>query len=141
MSADYPTATAVRQQWREHLDRAAEQLPVTFHRGDERFTVVSTSLLQSALRRVVPAPVVVAEDDGWSVFLDGYPLAGDGRDLDEAIDDFLMSVTDYADAWADRLHAIPNHQHGALLVQLVATSTPEELRAWAGGDVEQQTPA
>lgn len=141
MSRSSTTATDVRQQWRQHLDRAAEQLPVTFHRGDEQFTVVSTPLLQSALRRVVPAPVVVAEDDGWSIFLDGYPVAADGRDLDEAIDDFLVAVTDYADAWVDRLHGAPNHQHGALLVQLVATSSPDELRTWVGGDTRQPAPA
>lgn len=135
------TATAVRHQWRRHLDRAAAQLPVTFSRGDEQFTVVSTPLLQSALRRSVPAPVVVAEDDGWSVFLDGYPLAADGRDLDEAIDDFVVAVTDYADAWVDRLHAVPNHEHGALLVQLVVTSSPDELRTWAGGDIQHTVPA
>lgn len=139
MAESSTTATAVRQQWRLHLDRAAEHLPVTFSRGDEEFTVVSASLLRSALRSSVAAPVVVAEDDGWSIFLDGYPLAADGRDLDEAIDDFVVAVTDYVHAWVDRLHAVPNHQHGALLAQLVATSSPDELRAWAGGDVQQTT--
>jgi hypothetical protein len=127
------TATDVRRNWRAHLDRAAAQLPVPFCRAAHEFAVVSLPLLQDALRRSVTAPVVVAEDDGFSVFLDGYPIAADGTDLDEALDDFVVALTDYADAWVERLHAAPNHQHAALLAHLVATSTPDELREWAGG--------
>jgi hypothetical protein len=129
------TATDVRRQWRAHLDRAAAQLPVTFSRGPDEFTVVSVPLLRDALRRSVHAPVVVAEDDGWSIFLDGHPVAADGGSLDEAIDDFIVSLTDYVEAWVDRLHSVPNHQHAALLAQLVATSSVDELRDWAGGSV------
>ena len=130
------TATDVRRHWRAHLDRAAERLPVPFSRGGDAFAVVDASLLRDLLRRSVPAPVVVAEDDGWSIFLDGYPIAADGSDLDEAIDGFLVSVTDYADAWVDRLHTVPNHQHAAALVHLVAASTDEQLREWVGSSAE-----
>lgn len=125
-------ATDVRRHWRAHLDRAADRLPVSFSRGEDAFAVIDASLLRDLLRRSVPAPVVVAEDDGWSIFLDGYPVAADGSELDEAIDGFLVSVTDYADAWVDRLHTVPNHQHAAALVHLVATSTDDQLRAWVG---------
>lgn len=127
------TATDVRRHWRAHLDRAAARLPVPFSRGQDAFAVVGTPLLRDLLRRSLPAPVVVAEDDGWSVFLDGYPIAADGIDLDEAVDDFVVSVTDYANAWTDRLHTAPNHQHAAALVHLVAVSTDDELRQWVGG--------
>lgn len=127
------TATDVRRHWRAHLDRAAAQLPVAFSRAPDEFAVVSVPLLRDALRRSVPTPVVVAEDDGWSIFLDGYPVAADGTDLDEALDDFVVALIDYTDAWIDRLHSAPNHQHAALLVHLVAASTPDELREWVGG--------
>ena len=129
------TSTDVRQHWRTHLDRASEQLPVAFSRGDETFSLVSSSLLQGLLRRSVPAPVVVAEDDGWSVFLDGYPIAADGADLDEALEDFVVALTDYVDAWVDRLHTVSNHQGAAPLALLVKSSSPDELREWARGSV------
>jgi hypothetical protein len=129
-------ATDVRRHWRAHLDRAAARLPVAFSRGEDAFAVVDASLHRDLLRRSVPAPVVVAEDDGWSIFLDGYPVAADGRDLDEAIDDFLVSVTDYATAWVDRLHTVPNHQHAVALVHLVAISTDEQLREWVGSSTK-----
>lgn len=130
------TATEVRGHWREHLDRAAARLPVTFSRGQDAFAVVSAPLLRDVLRRSVPPPVVAAEDGGWSIFLDGYPIAADGHDLDEAIDEFLVSVTDYARAWTDRLHAAPNHRHAAALVHLVAASTDHELREWVASSAE-----
>lgn len=129
------TSTEVRQHWRAHLDRASAHLPVAFSRGAESFSVVSSSLLQGLLRRSIPAPVVVAEDDGWSVFLDGYPIAADGADLDEALDDFIVSLTDYTDAWVDRLHTVSNHQDAAPLALLVESSSPDELREWARGSV------
>lgn len=131
------TATDVRRQWRAHLDRAAAHLPVSFTRGEDEFTVVSVALLRGALLRSVPVPVVVVEDSGWSVFLDGYPIAADGADLDEALDDFLVAVTDYTEAWVDRLHTAPNHQHAALLAHLVSSSTAAELREWAGGSTRR----
>jgi hypothetical protein len=129
-------ATEVRRHWRAHLDRAADRLPVSFSRGEDAFAVVDASLFRDLLRRNVPGPVVVAEDGGWSIFLDGYPVAADGSDLDEAIDDFLVSVTDYAEAWVDRLHTVPNHQHAAALVHLVATSTDDQLRQWVEGSTK-----
>lgn len=135
------TATNVRQHWRTHLDRASAQLPVAFSRGDESFSVVSSLLLQGLLRRSIPAPVVVAEDDGWSVFLDGYPIAADGADLDEALDDFVVALTDYIDAWVDRLHTVSNHQGAAPLALLVESSSPDELREWARGSVRAAAPA
>ena len=134
------TATEVRRQWRAHLDRAASQLPVTFSRGPDEFTIVSAPLLRDALRRSVHAPVVVAEDDGWSIFLEGHPIAADGGSLDEAIDEFIVSLTDYVEAWVDRLHSVPNHQHAALLALLVATGSVDELRDWASGTV-RRTPS
>ena len=135
------TATDVRRHWRARLDRAATRLPVSFSRGQDAFTVVSTPLLQDLLRRTVPSPVVIAEDGGWSVFLDGYPIAADGTDLAEAIEDFVVAVTDYASAWIDRLHAAPNHHHAAALAHLVAASTPDQLRDWAGRSSQPTTSA
>lgn len=136
MDRERQTATEVRRNWRAQLDRAKAQIPVAFSRGGDEFAVISVSLLQSALRRGLPAPVAVAEDGGWTIVLDGHPIAADGADLDEALDEFIVSLNDYADAWIDRLHAAPNHQHAAPLVQLVATSSVAELREWVDGSVQ-----
>ena len=127
------TATAVRGSWAASLNAAADRRPVVFHRGDQDFALLPAPLLRDLLRRAVPAPEIVAEDDGWTVLLPGHPVAADGMALDEALRDFVAALRDYADAWDERLHRAANHQHAAILVQHVSVSTDDELLAWARG--------
>jgi hypothetical protein len=128
-----PTATAVRGSWAASLNAAADRRPVVFHRGDQDFALLPAPLLRDVLRRAVPAPEIVAEDDGWTVLLPGHPVAADGRTLAEALRDFVSALRDYADAWDERLHRAPNHQHAAILVQHVSVSNDDDLLAWASG--------
>lgn len=127
------TATAVRSAWAASLNAAADHRPVVFHRGEQDFALLPASLLRDVLRRAVPAPEVIAEDEGWTVLLPGHPVAADGATLDEALRDFVSALRDYADAWDDRLHRTPNHQHAAALVQHVSVSDDDELFTWARG--------
>ena len=140
VSVKEPTATEVRGSWAATLNTAAERRPVVFHRGDQDFALLSASLLRDVLRRAVPAPEVVAEDDGWTVVLPGHPVAADGATLDDALRDFLSALRDYADAWHDRLHQAPNHQHAAGLVHYVALSDDDELMAWVTGPADHLAP-
>ncbi len=136
--AKEPTATSVRGSWAASLNAAAERRPVVFHRGDQNFALLPAPLLRDVLRRAVPAPEILAEDDGWTVLLPEHPVAADGSTLDEALRDFVSALRDYADAWDDRLHRAPNHQHAAALVQHVCVSDDDELLAWASGPDGQQ---
>lgn len=131
-----PTATYVRSTWATSLNTAAEGRPVVFHRGDEDFALLPASLLREVLHRAVPAPEVIAEVEGWTVLLPGYPVAADGTTLDEALQDFVSAVQDYAAAWNDRLHRAPNHRHAAALIQHVAVSSDDDLLRWARGPHE-----
>ncbi|MFU8841477.1 MAG: hypothetical protein ACNA8R_12285 [Nitriliruptoraceae bacterium] len=67
------------------------------------------------------------------MLLPGHPVAADGTTLDEAVRDVVAALQDYADAWNDRLHRAPNHQHAAALVQHVTLSSDDDLLAWARG--------
>jgi hypothetical protein len=137
-TAKEPTATSVRGSWAASLNAAADRRPVVFHRGDQDFALLPAPLLRDVLRRAVPAPEILAEDDGWTVLLPGHPVAADGSTLDEALRDFVSALRDYADAWDDRLHRAPNHQHAAALMQHVSVSDDDELLAWARGPDGQQ---
>lgn len=135
------TATAVRQSWALTLNAAAASRPVVFHRGEQDFALVPAGLLRAVLRRAVPAPEVLAEDGGWTVVLPGHPVAADGSTLDEALQDFVHALRDYAAAWDDRLHRAPNHQHAAALVQHISVSDDDDLLLWArGGEYAPATP-
>jgi hypothetical protein len=139
-AAKEPTATSVRGSWAASLNAAAERRPVVFRRGDQNFALLPAPLLRDVLRRAVPAPEIIAEDDGWTVLLPGHPVAADGSTLDEALRDFVSALRDYADAWDDRLYRAPNHQHAAALIQHVCVSDDDELLAWAGGPDGQPVP-
>ena len=132
-----PTATEVRGSWAATLNAAADRRPVVFHRGDQDFALLPAALLRDVLRRAVPAPEVIAEDDGWTVLLPGHPVAADGVTLDDALRDFVSGLRDYADAWKERLHRAPNHQHAAALVHHVVISDDGDLLAWARGSHDQ----
>jgi hypothetical protein len=130
----------VRASWAATLNAAAERRPVVFHRGDQDFALLPASLLRDVLRRAVPAPEVLAEDDGWTVLLPGHPVAADGMTLDDALRDFVVGLRDYADAWNERLHRAQNHQHAAALVHHIVVSDDDELLAWTRGTHNQRSP-
>ncbi|MFO7962175.1 MAG: hypothetical protein R6U94_14650 [Nitriliruptoraceae bacterium] len=134
------TATSVRGSWAASLNAAAQRRPVVFHRGEQDFALLPASLLRDVLTRAVPAPEVIAEDDGWTVLLPGHPVAADGVTLDDALRDFVDALRDYADAWNDRLHQAPNHQDAAALVQHVSVSDDEQLLAWVRGPHDESAP-
>lgn len=127
------TASAVRAAWAASLNAAADRRPVVFHRGGQDFTLLPASLLRDVLHRAVPAPEIVAEDDGWTVVLPGHPVAADGTSLGDALRDFVSALRDYADASDERLHRAPNQRHAAALVQHVCVSDDDDLLAWARG--------
>lgn len=127
---ELPNSTSVRASWSASLDLAADGRPVAFRRDADDFVLLPADLLREVLGRAVPPPEVVAESDGWSVLLHGHPVAADGSTLDEAVDDFLSAVRDYAAAWDERLHAAPDHRSAAALVQHVILSDDDALRAW-----------
>ena len=48
--------------------------------------------------------------DGWSVSVPGLPVAGEGATADEATDEALQALCEYAEDWADHPHEASNHQ-------------------------------
>ncbi len=76
---------------------------------------------------------VVPEDGGWSVFIPGVPIAVDGVTLDEAVDEMIEALREYAEDWGDRLLDAPNHWENSDLVQLVSLGSDDQLREWLIG--------
>jgi hypothetical protein len=77
-------------------------------------------------------PVVVPEARGWSLFIPGAPVAGDGLTFDFAVDEFIAALREYVADW-DRLRTGTNHRGNWELVKFVALSTDDELRDWVTG--------
>ena len=121
-----------RKQLRHMLDAAASAVPVGIKRHDSRVVLVELTKLQEILESCpqLGRPQAVAEAGGWSVFLPGTPIAAD---LDEALDEFILALREYAEDWEQRLMYAPNHSKNWPVVFLVSMSSDSEW-AWIRGN-------
>lgn len=112
----FGTFTAARSNLRDLFDTAHSGRVTTVARDRERFAVVDAGLLRAQLAALRPSgAVVVAEGGGWAAFLPGLPIAGDGADLDGALEDLIDA---------------PNHHDNWSLVALTELSTDDQLKDW-----------
>ncbi|MFD4405943.1 prevent-host-death protein [Nocardia sp. NPDC058499] len=130
----YDSYTEARAHLKDLLDAAAQGQVATVRRDTEYAAVVNADRLRYALARLCPSRAeVVAENGGWSVFLPGLPVAADGATLDEALDETIEALREYAEDWQNRLRDAPNHRENWGLVQLIELSDNEQLREWLAG--------
>lgn len=130
----YDSYTEARAHLKDLLDAAGQGLVATVRRDDERAAVVDAERLRYALARLCPSnATVVGENGGWSVFLPGHPIAADGATFDEAIDEMIDALREYAEDWQDRLRMAANHRENWGLVQLIGLSDDAQLREWLLG--------
>jgi predicted RNase H-like HicB family nuclease len=130
----FDSFTVARNNLRGVLDAAHRGLVTTVTRDKERFVVLSADSLGEQLRRLLPSrAVVVAEGGGWAALIPDVPVHGDAATFDEAIDDLMTALREYAEDWNDRLHTAPNHARHRSLVQLVELSDDAQLREWLLG--------
>jgi len=119
-----------RAHLKELLDAAAHGIPAGLRRDREGFAVVDATRLRHVLAGLSRSAEVVAEADGWSVFIPGTPIAADGATLADAVSEMVEALREYAADWIDRLSTAPNHAHNWGLVQLVVLSGDGELADW-----------
>lgn len=133
IAAHFGSYTAARAHFKELLDAARRGQVATVEREAGRAAVVDAERLRASLVGVLPSPQVVAEDGGWSVFLPGVPVAADASTFDEAIEEMIAALREYADDWQERLLDAPNHHDNWALVQVVELSDDGQLREWLVG--------
>jgi predicted RNase H-like HicB family nuclease len=140
-TVEYEGVAEARAGFKDLLDAASEGKPVGVRRDQGRFLVVDAGRMRHFLASVGPRPQIVAENNGWSLFFPGLPIASDGDTVQEAIDGAIEALRDYVEDWIDRLHLAPNHRDNWGLVQLVALSTDEQLQEWLLGFAFPSAPA
>ena len=132
---EYLSYTDTRSQLREVLDTAEAGMPIGVQRHGKQVALIESGKLREVLldSRRLGRPEAVAEAGGWSVLLPGTPIAADGADLDEAVDEFVSALREYAEDWETRLRFAPNHLHRWPLVQFVSLSSDADIAEWARG--------
>jgi len=127
----YGTVTAARAHFSALIDAAEAGVPATVRRDSRRAAVVDADRLRHFLVSVHPARAeVVAEAGGWSVMLPGLPIAAEGETFDEAVNEMVSALREYAEDWADHLRHAPNHEQNWGLIQIIDLSSDDELRNW-----------
>lgn len=127
----FDTVKDARDHIADLLNAAERGVPATVRRNDHRAAVVDAERLRYFLVRLHPARAqVVPEAGGWSIMLNGLPLAADGETFDEALDEMVDVLREYAEDWADHLRHAPNHADNWGLVQIIELSTDAQLKDW-----------
>jgi hypothetical protein len=135
-------ATEARARFKDVLDAAEGGRATSIIRDRVHFALVDGERLRSALAQLVEADArLVAEAGGWSAFLVGRPISASGNTIEEAIDDLLVAVREYAEDFNDHLSTVPNHAANWQFVQLVALSDDDDLREWLQADASRQIDA
>jgi predicted RNase H-like HicB family nuclease len=130
----YESYTDARAHFKDLLDAAARGRLATVRRDSAMAAVVDVERLRHFLASIVPSRAqVVPEAGGWSVFIPGLPVAADGVSFDEAIDEMVDALREYAEDWQERLLDAPNHRDNWGLVQLISFSDDQQLRDWLVG--------
>jgi hypothetical protein len=129
-SVQFDSVAEGRAHLKELLDAAAAGVPAALNRDRHQFAVVDAVRLRRFLATLSPSAEVVAEADGWSVFIPGTTVAADGACLEEAIHEMVDALREYAADWIDHLSAVANHTDNWGLVQLVVLSSDDELAQW-----------
>ncbi|HEY2764786.1 MAG TPA: prevent-host-death protein [Pseudonocardiaceae bacterium] len=130
----YDSYTDARAHLKDLLDAAEQGRVATVRREAATAAVVDVERLRHFLASLLSWQAqVVAEAEGWSVFVPGLPVAADGATFDEAITEMIDALRDYADDWQERLLDAPNHRANWGLVQLISLSSDEQLREWLVG--------
>ena len=124
-----------RAHLKDLLDAADEGRSATVARDGQRVAVVHADRLRSLLSHSVPAPQAVPENNGWSLIMPWLPVAADGDSFDDAVEDLIDALREYAEDWNARLRLAPNHRENWGLVQFLDLSDDEQLKAWITGEV------
>lgn len=131
----FESYSSARANFRAVLDAASAGYVTTVDRDDDRFVVVPAGQMRDQLVALHPSnAAVVQEGGGWAVILPGLPVHGDADTFDDALDDAIEALRDYAEDWNDRLRLAPNHAKHAGVVALVELSDDAQLRDWLLGD-------
>ena len=130
----YDSYTDARNNLKNLLDAAESGQVATLRRDSATMVVIDATSLQQFLVSVVRSRAqVVQEAGGWSVFIPGLPVAADGATFDEAVDEMIDALREYAGDWQDHLLHAANHRGNWGLVQLISLSSDDQLREWLVG--------
>lgn len=133
MVTRYGSFTEARRSLKDILDAAENGAVVSIERGNRVSVVADRDRLRDYLVGTLISNVqVVADEAAWVILMPDTPFAAEGVTLDQAVDDLIDNLREYAGEWSEHFRVAPNHANNWALVQLVTLSTDDQLRDWLG---------
>jgi Antitoxin of toxin-antitoxin, RelE / RelB, TA system len=129
-------AREARDNWRQILDRAESGVVSVVRRGAP-VVVAPRDVMARALASLYPFNVQVSVGPSQvSMWLEGMPVHAVGATYEEAEENFLDALLDYAELWVRELKSAPNHRDNEGLVTqvLMYGEDRDELRSVVFGD-------
>jgi hypothetical protein len=127
----YDNFPDARDHFPEMLDAAERGHVATVRRAERASAIVDSERLRRLLASGAPSRArVVREPDGWSVLVPGVPAAAEGGTFEEAVDEMIDALREYADGWQQVPGDPADQVDNWSLVQLVGLSDDEQLRDW-----------
>lgn len=131
------TASQARPKIKDILDASQRGRVVTIERDSRSSAVVDAERLRKYFAATVDAqPEAINEDGVWVLTVPGLPIAAEATSYEDAMDELVDALREYAEDWHDRLGQAPNHARNWALVQLVELSSAAQLKRWAAGHFE-----
>ncbi|ACV08420.1 hypothetical protein Jden_0757 [Jonesia denitrificans DSM 20603] len=113
------------------LNQARQARTPIIERGAEHYAVTEKASLLSFLNHTVEArPQVILEDGAYVLIIPGLPFASEATTIDEAVDNLMLDLREYAQDWKDVYSAAPNHVENWGLVTLISLLSDNELKEW-----------
>lgn len=137
LTTDYETYSSARAHLKDVFDAARSGRTVTMRRDKDIVAVTPADRLREHLSRAVaPGVSVTREGDTVIAIMEGRPFGAEGADIDDALDELIDTLREYAADWEERLQHAANHRDAWALVQLIRLSTDEQLREWMASSGE-----
>lgn len=133
---EYSKITKARASISEIYSTVEQHLVVGILReGDAPVAVIRRDDLKAALQALSPlSPQVRFSKNGTvSMWIEGLPISSQGSSFDEAGEELIVALRDYAQTWVEELKNYPNHKERWGVANLVLLSDDDELREFLFG--------
>lgn len=99
-SVEFATVTEARAGFKAMFEAAQNGGAGLVHRDGHRFALVDADRIADALHAALPiTPEVYFEEDVVGLALPGAPFAAEGNDLEEAAEEMIEALREYAQDW------------------------------------------